>query len=159
MYLKNRYFIQSNYGENTRANDQGKIQSDWIHKGHSNRRGTWGIQNTVGVKYVNFYGRSRTWYPQRSNENNKWILVEKIRYLWSNCFLSRREWITINRRKVKSKGRNQVHVQWLFKSKEDTDRLIRLKLRNVVRDIRKPLDLTSQSHYQKSHQTHQLGFW
>ena len=62
------------------------------------------------------------------------------RHLWKmpaisevNNFLSRKAWITIKRIKVKAKDINPVPVKWVFKSKKDTDGLIRLKSRNVVK--------------------------
>ena len=48
-------------------------------------------------------------------------------------FLSRKEWIRINRSKVKSKGRNPVPVRWVFNSKEEPSGIIRLKSINLVK--------------------------
>ena len=50
-----------------------------------------------------------------------------------NKFLSRKAWIIIKIIKVKSKGRELVPVNWVFKIKEEHDGLIHLKLRNVVK--------------------------
>ena len=50
-----------------------------------------------------------------------------------NNFLSRKAWIMIKRNTVKSKGIKPLPVKWVFKSKEEPDRLIRLKLRNGVK--------------------------
>ena len=50
-----------------------------------------------------------------------------------NIFLSRKACITINRSKVKSKGRIPVPVKWVFKSKEEPYGRINLKPRNVVK--------------------------
>ena len=50
-----------------------------------------------------------------------------------NNFLSRNTWVPIKKSKVKSKGINPVPVNFLFKSKEETDELIRLNSRNVVK--------------------------
>ena len=48
-------------------------------------------------------------------------------------FLSRKSWIPTKRSVVKDKSRKPVPVKWVFKSKEEADGLIRLKLRNVVK--------------------------
>ena len=48
-------------------------------------------------------------------------------------FLSRKVCITTKRSSVKYKRRNPVPIKWVFKSKEETDGLIRLKQRNVVK--------------------------
>ena len=50
-----------------------------------------------------------------------------------NNFLSRKAWITIKRNMVKSKGIKPLPVKWVFKSKEDTEGLISLKSRNIVK--------------------------
>ena len=44
-----------------------------------------------------------------------------------NNFMSRKEWIPINRIKVKTKVINSVPVKWLFKSKEVPYALISLR--------------------------------
>ena len=61
-------------------------------------------------------------------------------YLWKmlaisevNTVLSRKYWILINIIKVYSEGTKPVPVVWLFKSKEESDRLIHLKSRNIVK--------------------------
>ena len=50
-----------------------------------------------------------------------------------NNFLSRKTWIPTKRSAVKAKVRNSVPSKWVFKSREETGRLIRTKLRNVVK--------------------------
>ena len=50
-----------------------------------------------------------------------------------NNFLSRKAWITIERSTVKSKGRNPAPANWVFKSKEEPDRSICFKSRNIVK--------------------------
>ena len=50
-----------------------------------------------------------------------------------NNFLSIKAWIPTKRIIVKAKERNPVPVKWVFKSKEEADGLIRLKLRYVVK--------------------------
>ena len=51
----------------------------------------------------------------------------------ANNFLPRKLWITTKRSVVKAKVINPVPVKWVFKRKEDPDRLIILKYRNVVK--------------------------
>ena len=43
----------------------------------------------------------------------------------------------INTSKVKANGKKLVPVKWVFKSKEETDVLIRLKSKNVVKGYMK----------------------
>ena len=50
-----------------------------------------------------------------------------------NNFLSRKAWILTERSGVIAKGRNPVPVKWLFKSKEEPDRLILMNSINVVK--------------------------
>ena len=47
--------------------------------------------------------------------------------------LSRKDWIPTNISVVKDKVRKPIPVKWLFKSKEEADGSICLKLRNVVK--------------------------
>ena len=42
-------------------------------------------------------------------------------------FLSRKAWITIKKIILKAKGGKPVPVKWVLNSKEETDRLIRMK--------------------------------
>ena len=50
--------------------------------------------------------------------------------------MSTKAWTLIKRSKVKRKGRKPVPMKWVFNSKEETDRLIRLKSRNIVKGYR-----------------------
>ena len=50
-----------------------------------------------------------------------------------NNFLSRKSWIPINRSILKEKRIKSLPVKWVFNSREDTDVLIRLKSRNVIK--------------------------
>ena len=63
-------------------NHGGKIQSDQIHKSHSNFRRTQRRRNSVGLQYLNFYGCRRTRDPQGSNVKTKWNFVDNVRYFW-----------------------------------------------------------------------------
>ena len=60
--------------------------------------------------------------------------MENFSYFEVNNFLSRKSWVSIKRSKVKSKGRKPLPVKWVFKSKEEPDGIIPLKLRNVVKE-------------------------
>ena len=51
-----------------------------------------------------------------------------------NNFLSIKAWILINIIKVKAKGINPVPVKWVLNIKEEPDRIICLKSRNVVKE-------------------------
>ena len=50
-----------------------------------------------------------------------------------NNFMTIKAWVPIKRSKVKAKGKKPVPVKWLFKSKEEPDRLINFKSINVVK--------------------------
>ena len=50
-----------------------------------------------------------------------------------NHILSRNTWITTKRSVVIGKGRKPVPIEWVLKSMEEPDRLIRLKSRNLVK--------------------------
>ena len=49
-----------------------------------------------------------------------------------NKILSRKSWIPKKTSNLKSKGKKPVSVKWVFKSKEEADGLIDLKLINLV---------------------------
>ena len=48
-------------------------------------------------------------------------------------FMSRHAWIIIKRSKLKAKGGNPLPVKWSLKNKEEPDKIIRLKSRNVFK--------------------------